>query len=387
MAKRPIHVLVDALRGLGADVACPTGCPPLTIRGGRLRGGRVRMRGDQSSQYLSALLMAAGFADADLDVEIEGSLVSRPYVDITRRMIAGLRRRRRRDAGRIPRPRRAHAARARLRHRARRILGQLSLRARGGARRRGRGAGARTRCAAGRLRVLDDPRAGRRRGDPRRDVDPRRTAWHAARRRRRHAPHLGHGDDAGRNRSASPRGRRGSATSPTSASRRPTASPPTVDRAAAPRPAGDARRRLAGHRTDACDAGDGALLRRPPHRDELRHPRRGRRAASPSRTRPACRRPTRASSRISPRSTPRPASRSSSDTTTRTRIAEMCYMWHNRACAPRVSERLRQNLTSLLDDVRKGRRVVISDRDIPWRCSCRSKRVKLFPTSRRFAGR
>ncbi len=88
MAKRPIHVLVDALRALGAEVTCATGCPPLTIRGGRLRGGRVRMRGDQSSQYFSALLMAAGFADADLDVEIEGSLVSRPYVDITRRMIA-----------------------------------------------------------------------------------------------------------------------------------------------------------------------------------------------------------------------------------------------------------------------------------------------------------
>ncbi len=88
MAKRPIQVLVDGLRALGADVTCATGCPPLTIRGGRLRGGRVRMRGDQSSQYFSALLMAAGFADADLDVEIEGSLVSRPYVDITRRMIA-----------------------------------------------------------------------------------------------------------------------------------------------------------------------------------------------------------------------------------------------------------------------------------------------------------
>ncbi len=88
MARRPIHVLVEALRALGADVTCATGCPPLTIRGGRLRGGRVRMRGDQSSQYFSALLMAAGFADADLDVEIDGTLVSRPYVDITRRMVA-----------------------------------------------------------------------------------------------------------------------------------------------------------------------------------------------------------------------------------------------------------------------------------------------------------
>ena len=88
MAKRPIRVLVDALRALGVDVACATGCPPLTIRGGRLPGGRVRMRGDQSSQYFSALLMAATFADADLEVDVEGTLVSRPYVDITRRMIA-----------------------------------------------------------------------------------------------------------------------------------------------------------------------------------------------------------------------------------------------------------------------------------------------------------
>jgi 3-phosphoshikimate 1-carboxyvinyltransferase len=88
MARRPIHVLVEALRSLGVDVTCATGCPPLTIRGGRLRGGRVRMRGDQSSQYFSALLMAAGFADVDLEVDIDGTLVSRPYVDITRRMIA-----------------------------------------------------------------------------------------------------------------------------------------------------------------------------------------------------------------------------------------------------------------------------------------------------------
>jgi 3-phosphoshikimate 1-carboxyvinyltransferase len=88
MARRPIRVLVDALQALGVHVTCPTGCPPLTIRGGSLRGGRVRMRGDQSSQYFSALLMAATFAERDLAVDVEGTLVSRPYVDITRRMIA-----------------------------------------------------------------------------------------------------------------------------------------------------------------------------------------------------------------------------------------------------------------------------------------------------------
>ncbi|MBA3683917.1 MAG: 3-phosphoshikimate 1-carboxyvinyltransferase [Planctomycetes bacterium] len=88
MAKRPIQDLVDGLRQLGVRVDCANGCPPLTIHGGTLAGGQVRMRGDRSSQYFSALLMAAGLADGDVTVAIEGELVSRPYVDMTRRMIA-----------------------------------------------------------------------------------------------------------------------------------------------------------------------------------------------------------------------------------------------------------------------------------------------------------
>jgi 3-phosphoshikimate 1-carboxyvinyltransferase len=87
MARRPIQVLVDGLRQLGVEVDCASGCPPLTIRGGGLRGGRLRMQGEQSSQYFSALLMAGSLAAADVDVDIEGELVSRPYVEITRRMI------------------------------------------------------------------------------------------------------------------------------------------------------------------------------------------------------------------------------------------------------------------------------------------------------------
>jgi 3-phosphoshikimate 1-carboxyvinyltransferase len=87
MSRRPIQVLVDGLRQLGVEVTCESGCPPLTVRGGRLRGGRVRMQGDRSSQYFSALLMAAGLAEGDIEIEIEGELVSRPFVDITRRMI------------------------------------------------------------------------------------------------------------------------------------------------------------------------------------------------------------------------------------------------------------------------------------------------------------
>ena len=88
MARRPIHDLVDALRQLGLRVDCPTGCPPLTVHGGRLAGGTVRMRADRSSQYVSALLMAGPLADESLTIELDGPLVSRPYVDITVKMMA-----------------------------------------------------------------------------------------------------------------------------------------------------------------------------------------------------------------------------------------------------------------------------------------------------------
>jgi 3-phosphoshikimate 1-carboxyvinyltransferase len=88
MATRPIQDLVDALRQLGVRVDCETGCPPLVVHGGGLPGGRVSMRGDRSSQYLSAMLMAGALADAPIEVVIEGTLVSRPYIGITERMVA-----------------------------------------------------------------------------------------------------------------------------------------------------------------------------------------------------------------------------------------------------------------------------------------------------------
>lgn len=87
MAKRPIADLVEGLTQLGVAVDCPSGCPPIAITGGGLRGGRVSLRGDRSSQYVTALLLVAGLGDADLEVHIEGELVSRPYVEMTRRMV------------------------------------------------------------------------------------------------------------------------------------------------------------------------------------------------------------------------------------------------------------------------------------------------------------
>lgn len=87
MAKRPIFDLVDGLRQLGVKIDCATGCPPLTVHGGKLPGGRLSMRGDRSSQYFSALLLAGALSEGETQLSIEGELVSRPYVEITRRMV------------------------------------------------------------------------------------------------------------------------------------------------------------------------------------------------------------------------------------------------------------------------------------------------------------
>ncbi|MDA7977345.1 MAG: 3-phosphoshikimate 1-carboxyvinyltransferase [Pirellulales bacterium] len=85
MRQRPIEDLLVALRQLGANAACdqPTGCPPLTIRAEGLLGGQASVRGDISSQFLSALLMAAPAARGVVTFKVEGELVSQPYVTMT----------------------------------------------------------------------------------------------------------------------------------------------------------------------------------------------------------------------------------------------------------------------------------------------------------------
>ena len=87
MRERPIQDLVDALQQLGAEVECArgTGCPPVRIRRrGVFRGGRACVSGKISSQYLSALLMAAPLAaDHDVELQVTDTLVSVPYVQMT----------------------------------------------------------------------------------------------------------------------------------------------------------------------------------------------------------------------------------------------------------------------------------------------------------------
>lgn len=90
MKERPIKHLVDALLQAGADVQYleQDGYPPVAIRNTGLHGGKVKIDGSVSSQFLTALLMAAPMSSADTEIEIIGELVSKPYIDITLNMMA-----------------------------------------------------------------------------------------------------------------------------------------------------------------------------------------------------------------------------------------------------------------------------------------------------------
>ncbi|MEZ5070159.1 MAG: 3-phosphoshikimate 1-carboxyvinyltransferase [Bacteroidales bacterium] len=85
MKQRPIGPLVTALRQLGANIDFleQEGCPPLRIRGGGLRGGRITMDGSVSSQFISALMMIGPRLPGGLDLELSGDLVSVTYLDMT----------------------------------------------------------------------------------------------------------------------------------------------------------------------------------------------------------------------------------------------------------------------------------------------------------------
>ncbi|QDT15890.1 3-phosphoshikimate 1-carboxyvinyltransferase [Alienimonas californiensis] len=89
MRQRPIGDLVDALNQLGAEVTCDlaNGCPPLTVHTTGLSGGTATVESGASSQFLSALMMAAPAARGPLTLRVPGELVSVPYVVMTRRVL------------------------------------------------------------------------------------------------------------------------------------------------------------------------------------------------------------------------------------------------------------------------------------------------------------
>jgi 3-phosphoshikimate 1-carboxyvinyltransferase len=86
LCERPLQPLLEGIRSLGVSSTCrhTGGFPPVTVHGGTLRGGRVIFRDIESSQYVSSILIAAPYAAGDVEVEIHGSAVSRPYVEMTR---------------------------------------------------------------------------------------------------------------------------------------------------------------------------------------------------------------------------------------------------------------------------------------------------------------
>lgn len=85
MKHRPIGVLVDALRQLGADISYigEEGFPPLLIKGKKLEGGLLEVPGNISSQYISALLMIGPKLRNGLTLRLKGDVISRPYIDLT----------------------------------------------------------------------------------------------------------------------------------------------------------------------------------------------------------------------------------------------------------------------------------------------------------------
>lgn len=89
MRERPIAELLDALAQIRIPAASvlATGCPPVIVGGGSQKGGKVRLSCAVSSQYLSGLLLIAPCLEKGLFIEVEGESVSKPYMDMTLRMM------------------------------------------------------------------------------------------------------------------------------------------------------------------------------------------------------------------------------------------------------------------------------------------------------------
>jgi 3-phosphoshikimate 1-carboxyvinyltransferase len=85
LQERPVGELVRALKGLGVkEIKARLGdFPPVHIRSEGIMGGLVRLTGGESSQYLSSLLLAAPYASTEVEIEVEQTLVSGPYADLT----------------------------------------------------------------------------------------------------------------------------------------------------------------------------------------------------------------------------------------------------------------------------------------------------------------
>ncbi|HNZ64679.1 MAG TPA: 3-phosphoshikimate 1-carboxyvinyltransferase [Smithella sp.] len=83
LCERPVGALADALKTMGVDIVTRNECPPVRINADGLAGGRVTLRDIESSQYVSALLLCAPYTAKGIDLNLEGGVVSTPYIDLT----------------------------------------------------------------------------------------------------------------------------------------------------------------------------------------------------------------------------------------------------------------------------------------------------------------
>lgn len=90
MAERPIAPLMQALQGWGVQLVsdADNGCPPLTVEAKGIRGGRTVLPEGKSSQYLSSLLLVAPYAAQAAELEVQGEVLSKPYVEMTMAVMA-----------------------------------------------------------------------------------------------------------------------------------------------------------------------------------------------------------------------------------------------------------------------------------------------------------
>ncbi len=88
ICQRPVEHLIDALGQVNIWSDSKTGCPPVSIKGGTISGGEIKVKGNISSQFISGLLLVSPFAKKDLTIKLTTELVSEKYVDMTIKLMA-----------------------------------------------------------------------------------------------------------------------------------------------------------------------------------------------------------------------------------------------------------------------------------------------------------
>lgn len=85
MSERPIEDLLNGLKSLGVNIRSVNnnGCPPVVIKGGKINGGRIELKCNLSSQFLSSILLISPYTEEGVEIKVVEGPVSKPYIDMT----------------------------------------------------------------------------------------------------------------------------------------------------------------------------------------------------------------------------------------------------------------------------------------------------------------